>query len=58
MNTRKHTLAIRLACLALVAIDAWLLSVYPSLETALLLWFPVSMAFVLATCPSPSRFRL
>jgi hypothetical protein len=58
MNTRKHTLAIRTACLALVAIDAYTLTCYPSLETALALWLPMSIAFVLAHTPCPSRFTL
>jgi hypothetical protein len=58
MNTRKHTLAIKLACLALVAGDAYILTCYPSLEIALALWFPMSIAFVLAYTPCPSRFRL
>jgi len=57
MNTHKHTLRIRLASLALVAFDAWLLVNFPSLVTAFLIWIPVSMALILATCPCPSRFR-
>ena len=47
MNTHKHTLAIRLACLALVAGDAYILTCYPSLETALALCFPMSIALSL-----------
>jgi hypothetical protein len=58
MNTRKHTALIKLASLALVAADAYMLACYPSLETALALWFPMSIAFVLAYTPCPSRFRL
>ena len=58
MNTRKHTALIRAASLALVALDCWLLTVYPSLETALALWLPFSVALVVAIAPCPSRFRL
>jgi len=57
-NTHKHTLRIRCASLALVTFDCWLLSRYPSLETALMIWLPFSMALVLAIAPVPSRFRL
>ncbi len=56
-NTRKNTRAIRAASFALVAFDAWLLTRYPSMVTAFLIWFPASMALILATCPSPSRFK-
>ncbi len=58
MNNRKHTALIRAACLALVAGDAYTLICYPSLVTALALWFPMSIAFVLAYTPCPSRFKL
>jgi hypothetical protein len=58
MNTRKHTALIRLASLALVAFDAWLLTRFPSLETAIAIWLPFSMALVLAITPTPSRFRI
>lgn len=57
MNTRKHTLAIRLACLSLAAMDCYLVSRFPSLETALAIWLPFSMAIVLAIAPVPSRFK-
>jgi hypothetical protein len=57
MNTRKHTTRIRLASLALAAFDCWLLSRYPSLETALAIWLPFSMALVLAIASIPSRFK-
>jgi hypothetical protein len=56
MNTRKYTALIRTACLALVAIDAYTLTYYPSPETALALWFPMSVALVLAYTSCPSRF--
>ena len=58
MNTRKHTLAIRLACLALVAFDAWMLTCYPTPATAVLLWAMASMALLVAIAPCPSRFKL
>ena len=58
MNTRKHTLAIRAASLALVAGDCWLLTCYPTPATAVLLWAMASMALVVAIAPCPSRFRL
>ena len=58
MNTRKHTLAIRCACLALVTFDCWLLTKFPSLETAIALWLPFSVALVVAITPTPSRFRI
>ena len=57
MNTHKHTLLIRAASLALVALDAWLLTRFPSLETALALWLPFSVALVVAIAPCPSRFK-
>jgi hypothetical protein len=58
MNTRKHTTRIRLASMALVAFDCYLVSRFPSLETALAIWLPFSMALVLAIVPTPSRFRI
>jgi hypothetical protein len=58
MNTRKHTLSIRLACLALAAFDYWLLSVYPTGETALAIALPLSGALSTALAPIYSRFTL
>jgi hypothetical protein len=52
----NFTTLIRLTSFALVAFDACLLAMFPSLETAMLLWFPLSMAIVLATTSNPSRF--
>jgi hypothetical protein len=57
MNSRKHTLAIRLACLALVAFDVWLLTVYPIGETALAIVVPFSGALATAIAPICSRFQ-
>jgi hypothetical protein len=57
MNTRKHTALIRLACLALVAFDCWLLSVYPTGETALAICVPFSGALATAIAPVYSRFN-
>jgi hypothetical protein len=57
MNIRKHTALIRLASIALMAGDAYILTCYPSLETALALWIPMAVAFVLACTPCPSRFK-
>jgi hypothetical protein len=57
MNTRKHTLPIRLACLSLVALDCWLISVYPTGETALAIALPLSGALVTAIAPVYSRFQ-
>lgn len=60
MNTHKHTLAIRLASLALVALDCWLPSQFPAcLPLAMLVcWLLGSLAFVLCVVPSKSRFSL
>ena len=58
MNTRKHTLAIRAASLALFALDCFLFAAFPSLETAFLCWLLGSMALVLAIAPEKSRFSL
>lgn len=57
MNTRKHTALIRLACLALVAFDAWLLTAYPDGETALAIVAPLSGALAAAVTPVTSRFN-
>ena len=57
MNTHKHTALIRLASCALLAADAWLLCRFPSLETAMMLWFPAAMALTLVVTPKESRFR-
>ena len=58
MNTRKHTLAYRLASLALFALDCFLFAAFPSLETAFLCWMLGSMALVLVIAPEKSRFSL
>jgi hypothetical protein len=58
MNTRKNTLRIRLASLALFAFDVWLPSQFPSALTALLCWLLASMALVLVVAPNKSRFAL
>jgi hypothetical protein len=58
MNTRKHTALIRLACLALVAFDVWLLTVFPTGETALAIALPLSGALSTALAPVHSRFTL
>ena len=58
MNTRKHTLAIRSASLALVAIDCVLLAAYPSPCVAVLVWLLASLALVVAIAPNKSRFSL
>jgi hypothetical protein len=57
MNTHKHTALIRLASCVLLAADAWLLCRFPSLETAMMLWFPAAMALTLVVTPKESRFR-
>jgi len=57
MNTHKHTALIRLASCVLLAADAWLLCRVPSLETAMMLWFPAAMALTLVVTPKESRFR-
>lgn len=58
MNTQKHTLAIRLASLALVALDLWLPSQFPSCPALAMLvcWLLASFALAIAVSPSPSRF--
>jgi len=56
MNTHKHTLIIRLACLALAACDAWLLTRFPSVGMAFLVWLLASFALVIAIAPVKSRF--
>jgi hypothetical protein len=58
MNTHKHTALIRAACLALAAVDLLVLSRFPSMETALAIWFPFSIALVVAIAPVPSRFKV
>lgn len=60
MNTRKHTLAIRLASFALVAVDAWLPSQFPLCAPLAMLvcWLLGSLALVLCVVPSRSRFSL
>jgi hypothetical protein len=58
MNTHKHTALIRLACLALVALDCWLLTVFPTGETALAIALPFAGALATAIAPVYSRFTL
>lgn len=57
-NTRKHTTLIRLGSFALLVLDAWTLSRFPSIQTAVFLWVPASCALILLTAPKESRFRL
>ena len=58
MNTRKNTLAIRAASLALVALDAYTLARYPSPATCVTVWLLASFALVVAIAPNKSRFSL
>ena len=58
MNSRKYTALIRAASLALVAMDCWLLSAYPSPFVAVLVWLLASLALVVAIAPVRSRFSL
>jgi hypothetical protein len=58
MNTRKHSAFIRLASLALVGVDAWLLARFPSVAVAFLVWLLGSFALVVAIAPVKSRFTL
>jgi hypothetical protein len=58
MNTRKHSLPIRLACLALFALDCLTLTLYPSAFSALVLWLCASVALVVAIAPIKSKFSL
>jgi hypothetical protein len=58
MNTRKHTLIIRLACIALAACDAWILIEFTSVAVAFLVWLLASFALVVAIAPVKSRFSL
>lgn len=60
MNTQKHTLAIRAASLALVALDCWLPSQFPACFPAAMLvfWTLGSLALVLCVVPTKSRFSL
>ena len=58
MNTLKHSLKIRLACLALVAIDCLTLALYPSPLSALLVWLCGSVALVVAIAPVRSKFSI
>jgi hypothetical protein len=57
-NSHKHTALIRLACIALVAFDCWLVSVFPTGETALAIALPLSGALATAIAPVYSRFTL
>lgn len=58
MNSRKHTTLIRAASLALVALDAYTLTRYPSPATCVILWLLASFALVVAFAPNKSRFSL
>lgn len=60
MNTRKHTLLIRAASLALFALDCWLPCQAPSCApfAMLVCWLLGSMALALAIAPNKSRFSL
>lgn len=60
MNSRKHTLAIRAAAMALVALDCWLPSQFPLClpQAMLAFWLLGSLALVLCVVPSKSRFSL
>lgn len=60
MNTRKHTLAYRLASLALFALDCWFPAQFPLClpQAMLTFWMLGSLAFVLCVVPSKSRFSL
>ena len=56
MNTRKYTLVIRLACLALAACDAYVLTQFASVAVTFLVWLLGSFALVVAIAPVKSRF--
>jgi hypothetical protein len=58
MNTHKHTTLIRLASLALVALDFWLPSQFPLCAPVAMLvcWLLASFALAIAVSPSPSKF--
>lgn len=58
MNTRKHTALIRSASLALVVLDAYTLTRYPSPATCVTVWLLASFALVVAFAPNKSRFSL
>jgi hypothetical protein len=57
MNSHKHTALIRAACLALVAFDWWLLTAFPTGETALAIALPFAGALATAIAPSESRLK-
>ena len=60
MNTRKHTLLVRFASLALVAFDCFAASQFPDCfpVAMLVFWTLGSLALVLCVVPTKSRFSL
>jgi hypothetical protein len=57
-NTRKHSLKIRIACLALFSLDCFTLSVDASPLSVVILWFCATVSLVVAIAPVSSKFSI